>query len=183
MDSRESTCISLNGRLAHGIPSRQCVLGAGDLVNIDVSAELDGYRADTGASFPVSTVSAQASALLVQRVSRWRMVYRRRGRARLCATSVAPSNGERSNVDSKSFAFSADMVLDATSMKIQVFRTPFHRQDRTVLRAGGDTEPVADAGLTYDSMSTTFPAVVGMFLGRRARLPEARIDCEIIASL
>jgi methionyl aminopeptidase len=59
-----ATCISVNDRLAHGIPSRECVLRAGDLVNIDVSAELDGYWADTGASFPVSTVSAQASELL-----------------------------------------------------------------------------------------------------------------------
>jgi methionyl aminopeptidase len=40
------------------------VLREGDLVNIDVSAELAGYWADTGASFPVGTVSAQASALL-----------------------------------------------------------------------------------------------------------------------
>jgi methionyl aminopeptidase len=39
-------------------------LYAGDLVNIDVSAELDGYWADTGASFPVGEVSAQSSALL-----------------------------------------------------------------------------------------------------------------------
>lgn len=60
----KATCISVNDRLAHGIPSQECVLKAGDLVNIDVSAELDGYWADTGASFPVGTVSAQASALL-----------------------------------------------------------------------------------------------------------------------
>ena len=58
------TCISVNDQLAHGIPSHDCVLRAGDLVNIDVSAELDGYWADTGASFPVGMVSAQASALL-----------------------------------------------------------------------------------------------------------------------
>ncbi len=58
------TCISVNDELAHGIPSPERVLRAGDLVNIDVSAELDGYWADTGASFPVGTVSAQAGALL-----------------------------------------------------------------------------------------------------------------------
>ena len=58
------TCISVNDRIAHGIPSPECVLGSGDLVNIDVSAELEGYWADTGASFPVGTVSAQATALL-----------------------------------------------------------------------------------------------------------------------
>lgn len=44
-----STCISVNEEAAHGIPGAR-VLKAGDLVNIDVSAELDGYFADTGAS-------------------------------------------------------------------------------------------------------------------------------------
>lgn len=53
-----STCISVNEEAAHGIPNAK-VLAAGDLVNIDVSAELNGYFADTGASFiipPESTV-------------------------------------------------------------------------------------------------------------------------------
>lgn len=59
-----TTCISINDELAHGIPSSDRVLRAGDLVNIDVSAELDGYWADTGASFPVGAVSDQANALL-----------------------------------------------------------------------------------------------------------------------
>jgi len=45
-----TTCISVNEQAAHGIPSAAKVLKAGDLVNIDVSAELDGYFADTGAS-------------------------------------------------------------------------------------------------------------------------------------
>lgn len=57
------TCISVNHELAHGIPSERA-LAAGDLVNIDVSAELDGYWADTGASYPVGEVSARAKALL-----------------------------------------------------------------------------------------------------------------------
>ena len=43
------TCISVNEEAAHGIPGVK-VLKAGDLVNIDVSAELDGYFADTGGS-------------------------------------------------------------------------------------------------------------------------------------
>ena len=58
------TCISVNDQLAHGIPSRDRVLRAGDLVNIDVSAELDGYWADSGASFAVGTVSPRETALL-----------------------------------------------------------------------------------------------------------------------
>ena len=47
-----NTCISVNEEIAHGIPGSR-VIQAGDLVNIDVSAELDGVFADTGASFLV----------------------------------------------------------------------------------------------------------------------------------
>lgn len=43
------TCISVNEEAAHGVPGDK-KLKAGDLVNIDVSAELDGYFADTGGS-------------------------------------------------------------------------------------------------------------------------------------
>ncbi|HET7542189.1 MAG TPA: type I methionyl aminopeptidase [Polyangiaceae bacterium] len=57
------TCISVNDELAHGIPSER-VLQDGDLVNIDVSAELDGYWADSGSSFAVGQVSARARSLL-----------------------------------------------------------------------------------------------------------------------
>lgn len=47
-----TTCISLNEDIAHGLPN-QTILKEGDLVNIDVSAELNGYFADTGGSFVV----------------------------------------------------------------------------------------------------------------------------------
>lgn len=42
-----ATCISINEEAAHGIPGAR-VIAKGDVVNIDVSAELDGYFADTG---------------------------------------------------------------------------------------------------------------------------------------
>jgi methionyl aminopeptidase len=45
------TCISINGEVAHGMPSAGKILKDGDLVNIDVSAELNGYWADNGGSF------------------------------------------------------------------------------------------------------------------------------------
>lgn len=47
-----ATCISINNQVAHGIPGSRRVR-AGDLVNIDVSAELDGFFADTGGTFIV----------------------------------------------------------------------------------------------------------------------------------
>lgn len=45
------TCISLNHEFCHGIPSPKKILKEGDLVNIDVSAELDGFWSDNGGSF------------------------------------------------------------------------------------------------------------------------------------
>lgn len=45
------TCISVNNEVAHGIPSAHKILGEGDLVNVDVSAELNGFWADNGGSF------------------------------------------------------------------------------------------------------------------------------------
>jgi len=45
------TCISVNNSFAHGVPSAKVILQEGDLINIDVSAELNGYWSDNGGSF------------------------------------------------------------------------------------------------------------------------------------
>jgi methionyl aminopeptidase len=57
-----ATCISINEEVAHGIPGPR-VIQAGDLVNIDVSAEKGGYFADTGGSFAVPPVSPRVARL------------------------------------------------------------------------------------------------------------------------
>ncbi|KQS76939.1 methionine aminopeptidase [Rhizobium sp. Leaf384] len=57
-----ATCISVNEEVAHGIPGAR-VIAAGDLVNIDVSAEKGGLFADTGASFAVPPVSRATERL------------------------------------------------------------------------------------------------------------------------
>jgi methionyl aminopeptidase len=44
-------CISINNEIAHGVPSSKKIIKEGDLINIDVSAELNGYWADNGGSF------------------------------------------------------------------------------------------------------------------------------------
>jgi methionyl aminopeptidase len=51
-----ATCISINEEAAHGIPGKR-VIQPGDLVNLDVSAELDGYFADTATMVAVPPVS------------------------------------------------------------------------------------------------------------------------------
>ncbi len=58
-----ATCISVNERAAHGIPG-ELEVQPGDLVNIDVSAELDGFFADSGASFGVDPVDGDKQKLL-----------------------------------------------------------------------------------------------------------------------
>jgi methionyl aminopeptidase len=45
------TCISVNNEFCHGIPSDKKIINEGDLINIDVSAELDGFWSDNGGSF------------------------------------------------------------------------------------------------------------------------------------
>lgn len=45
------TCISVNNEFCHGVPSANKILNEGDLINIDVSAELNGFWSDNGASF------------------------------------------------------------------------------------------------------------------------------------
>ena len=47
-----ATCISINQEAAHGIPGER-VIQPGDLVNIDVSAEKDGYYADAATTVMV----------------------------------------------------------------------------------------------------------------------------------
>jgi methionyl aminopeptidase len=57
-----ATCISVSPAIAHGIPGGQ-VLKAGDLVNIDVSADIDAVYADTGGSFAIPPVTEKVERL------------------------------------------------------------------------------------------------------------------------
>jgi len=57
-----ATCISVGPDCAHGIPD-DTAIKAGDLINIDVSAELEGFFSDTGASFAVPPTSARIQRL------------------------------------------------------------------------------------------------------------------------
>lgn len=57
-----STCISINEEAAHGIPGDR-VIFAGDVLNVDVSAELGGYFADTGGTRVVPPTNAQKTRL------------------------------------------------------------------------------------------------------------------------
>jgi methionyl aminopeptidase len=57
-----ATCISINEEAAHGIPGDR-VIRAGDVLNVDVSAELGGYFADTGGTTVVPPTTPQKTRL------------------------------------------------------------------------------------------------------------------------
>ena len=61
------TCISVNEEIVHGIPGPR-TLGAGDVVKLDVTLELDGYMADSAVTVLVPPVSIGARRL--QRAAR-----------------------------------------------------------------------------------------------------------------
>ena len=56
-------CISVNDEIVHGIPSRKRKLAEGDLLKLDVTAELNGYMADAAITVPVGRVSERAKLL------------------------------------------------------------------------------------------------------------------------
>ncbi|MFK7772087.1 MAG: type I methionyl aminopeptidase [Saprospiraceae bacterium] len=57
-------CISVNNEACHGIPSKTKILKDGDLINIDVSAELNGYYGDNGGSFIIGSDSQNLQPLV-----------------------------------------------------------------------------------------------------------------------
>ncbi len=57
-----ATCISINEEAAHGIPGDR-VIRPGDVLNVDVSAELGGYFADTGGTTVVPPTNALKTRL------------------------------------------------------------------------------------------------------------------------
>lgn len=59
-----AVCTSKNEIVCHGIPSPKVILADGDIVNVDVTTNLDGYHGDTSATFIVGDASEDAKRLV-----------------------------------------------------------------------------------------------------------------------
>ncbi len=59
----KSICTSVNGVICHGIPDSRA-LEPGDIVNVDVTAFIDGMHGDTSATFAVGEVDAATRSLI-----------------------------------------------------------------------------------------------------------------------
>ena len=59
-----AVCTSRNHVVCHGIPNKRELLAPGDIINIDVTTDLDGYHGDTSAMFIVGPASDDARRLV-----------------------------------------------------------------------------------------------------------------------
>ncbi len=61
---KKSLCTSLNHVVCHGVPTIERTLKEGDMLNIDVTAIVDGYYGDTSRMFCVGEISVKANNLI-----------------------------------------------------------------------------------------------------------------------
>lgn len=59
-----TACISVNHQVIHGIPSKKVILKEGDIVSIDLGAELNGFHGDNAATFAVGAIAPEAQRLM-----------------------------------------------------------------------------------------------------------------------
>ncbi len=59
-----SACISINDEVIHGIPSKKTIIRNGDIVSVDVGANINGFHGDNAFTYKVGTVSPAAERLL-----------------------------------------------------------------------------------------------------------------------
>lgn len=59
-----AVCTSRNHIVCHGIPRADEVLVEGDIVNVDVTTNLDGYHGDTSATFIIGEAKPEAARLV-----------------------------------------------------------------------------------------------------------------------
>jgi len=57
-------CTSINDEIVHGIPSPKRILREGDLLKIDVGAEVEGYYGDSAITVPVGEISPELRQLM-----------------------------------------------------------------------------------------------------------------------
>lgn len=60
----KSVCTSINNEVCHGIPLKDIFLKDGDIVNVDVSTNLNGYYSDSSRMFCIGNVSEENRALV-----------------------------------------------------------------------------------------------------------------------
>ncbi|MCX6808729.1 MAG: type I methionyl aminopeptidase [Candidatus Berkelbacteria bacterium] len=61
-----ATCISINDEIVHGIPSKSRILKEGDIVSLDLGAELQGVYTDMAKTYGIGKISDKAKLLICE---------------------------------------------------------------------------------------------------------------------
>jgi len=146
-----ATCISINEEAAHGIPGDR-VIRAGDVLNVDVSAELGGYFADTGGTVVVPPTTAQKTRLC--HATRMALAA-----AMKCARAGQPINGIGAAIErtAKAYGFKVIENLGSHGVGRALHEEPEH--------IAGYFDP-ADQRLLHDGMVIT----IEPFLSTKSRI-------------
>ena len=60
----KSVCTSINNEVCHGIPSEDVIIKDGDIINVEVSTNLNGYFSDSSRMFCIGNVSEENRRLV-----------------------------------------------------------------------------------------------------------------------
>lgn len=131
-----ATCISVSPVIAHGIPDEH-ILREGELIHIDVSAERDGYFADTGASLVISKRARNLEKLLDATKATLMKALR-------AAKAGSPLSGIGRTVHHEARKRGYNVIYDLTGHGIgrKLHESPkdilnfYNPADRTILNAG-----------------------------------------------
>ena len=130
-----SICASINEQIVHGIPSSTVKLKSGDIISIDVGANVDGWAGDNAWTFAVGRIGPQVKKLLeITEKSMWMAIAAARPGNRLgdighAIQAVAKSGGFGVVRDYTGHGIGRDMHespqvpnygLKHTGMKLQV---------------------------------------------------------------
>ncbi len=131
-----ATCISINEQAAHGVPGDR-IIRAGDVLNVDVSAELDGYFADTGGTAVVPPTNPLKTRLCHATRSSL-------NEAMKCASAGKPINGIGAAIQrtAKTYGFRIIENLGSHGVGRALHEAPEHipgyfdPSDRRILKEG-----------------------------------------------
>jgi len=171
-----SMCISIDDEVVHGIPSRKRVLEEGQIISLDVGAQLNGFHGDCARTYPVGKIDREKERLIrVTEESFWQGVSVIRPGVNLREVSRAIQN----HVEARGFSVVRDLTGHGIGKKVHEDPSiPNYDNGVGVILAEGMTlaiEPMVAAGDYALNMQ-------GWHITTRDHLPSAHYENTILVT-
>lgn len=115
---------SINDVVCHGVPDASVTIRDGDIINLDITLEKNGYIADSSKTYLVGEVAPAAKRLTrVAQEAMWQGIAQVKPGARDWETSAMPSSAMPRSTATRSFGIIAAMVSGGKCMKSRRFST------------------------------------------------------------